>query len=36
VAGAMVRFDPAIASVKVDRKGTYDNRFVETALKSEK
>jgi NitT/TauT family transport system substrate-binding protein len=33
---AMVRFDPAIASAKVDMARTYDNRFVEAALKSMK
>jgi hypothetical protein len=32
----MVRFDPAIASAKVDMTGTYDNRFVEAALKAAK
>jgi NitT/TauT family transport system substrate-binding protein len=33
VLNAMVRFDPAIAAAKVDMRGTYDNRFVEAALK---
>ena len=33
---AMVRFDPAIASAKVDMAATYDNRFVESALKAVK
>ncbi|MEI8153880.1 MAG: ABC transporter substrate-binding protein [Hyphomicrobiales bacterium] len=33
---AMVRFDPAIAAAKIDMMATYDNRFVEAALKSAK
>lgn len=33
---AMVRFDPAIGAAKVDMAATYDNRFVEAALKSVK
>jgi len=33
---AMVWFDPAIASAKVNMAATYDNRFVEAALKSSK
>jgi NitT/TauT family transport system substrate-binding protein len=33
---AMVRFDPAIASAKIDMAATYDNRFVESALKAVK
>ena len=33
---AMTRFDPAIASAKVDMGTTYDNRFVEAALKAVK
>jgi hypothetical protein len=32
----MARFDPAIAGAKVDMAATYDNRFVETALKTVK
>ena len=31
---AMVRFDPAIASAKIDMAATYDNRYVEMALKA--
>jgi len=30
---AMARFDAAIASAKIDMATTYDNRFVEAALK---
>jgi len=33
---AMARFDPAIASAKIDMGTTYDNRFVEAALKAVK
>jgi len=33
---AMARFDPAIASAKIDMATTYDNRFVEAALKAVK
>jgi NitT/TauT family transport system substrate-binding protein len=33
---AMVRFDPAIAAAKIDMAATYDNRFVEAALKAVK
>jgi len=33
---AMTRFDAAIASAKVDMGTTYDNRFVEAALKAVK
>ena len=31
---AMVRFDPAIAGAKIDMTATYDNRYVEMALKA--
>jgi len=33
---AMVRFDPAIANAKIDMAATYDNQYVETALKEAK
>jgi NitT/TauT family transport system substrate-binding protein len=33
---AMARFDPAIASAKIDMGTTYDNQFVEAALKAVK
>ena len=33
---AMTRFDPAIASAKIDMGTTHDNRFVEAALKAVK
>jgi NitT/TauT family transport system substrate-binding protein len=33
---AMARFDSAIASAKIDMVTTYDNRFVEAALKAVK
>lgn len=33
---AMARFDPAIAAARIDMPATYDNRFVEAALKAVK
>jgi NitT/TauT family transport system substrate-binding protein len=33
---AMARFDPAIASAKIDMATTYDNRFVQAALRTVK